>query len=287
MLEKPPKEKLSTGLLRILFQCVWAVRVLRPLVRRLWPAMQTEVGGHTYLLHPADNTTEKLMWRRRMRVEVASIGRLTLLVAGKRALVFDVGANCGAFALPLATAAGAGSTIVAFEPNPVIVERLRTNLALNGLTENVVVAEVALGKHDGEATLNLVDRNLGQSSLRTIKSAKSISVAVRPLVHYLPKQSRCYDIFVIKVDVEGFEDEVLAPFLSTTPSNCLPDAILVETHHDDSWSTDLRGILRQRGYDPFFDGEEGNTLFMRIGDGAKPSVRAHHVAEEKGLVNGI
>ena len=72
------------------------------------------------LLHPADNYTERFMWRKGMRDEAASIGRLTLLVAGKRALIFDIGANCGSFTLPLATAAGPGSRIVAFEPNPVM-----------------------------------------------------------------------------------------------------------------------------------------------------------------------
>lgn len=223
-----------------------------------------------YLLHPADNSTEQFMWRSRMRREVASIGRLTLLVAGKRALVFDIGANCGAFALPLAAAAGAGSHIVAFEPNPVLVERLRANLALNGLAERVEVADVALGEQNGEAALNLVDRNLGQSSLRPIKSAKSISVAVRPLAHYLPEQSGCYDIFIIKIDVEGFEDEILIPFLSAISKDRTPDAILIETLHDDSWCSDLRGVLKQRGYVPFFDGEEGNTLFMRVDDAPKP-----------------
>ena len=123
-----------------------------------------------FLLHPADNYTERFMWRRGLRAEAASIGRLTLLVAGKRALVFDVGANCGAFTLPLATAAGPGSRIVAFEPNPVMAARLRTNLALNGLTESVHVVEVALGAQDGEAPLNLVERNLGRFDQRDSRS---------------------------------------------------------------------------------------------------------------------
>ena len=98
------------------------------------------------LLHPADNYTERFMSRKGMRDEAASIGRLTVLVAGKRALIFDIGANCGSFTLPLATAAGPGSRIVAFEPNPVMANRLRVNLTLNGLTESVEIAEVALGE---------------------------------------------------------------------------------------------------------------------------------------------
>ena len=150
-----------------------------------------------------------------------------------------------------------------------MVKRLRANLALNGLTENVEVEDVALGVQDGHATLNLVERNLGQSSLRAVKSVKSISVAVRPLVHYMPEEKLQYEIFVIKIDVEGFEDEILIPFLSTISKDRMPDAILVETLHDDSWSADLRGVLMKGGYVPYFDGEEGNTLFMKTEHGSE------------------
>ena len=228
------------------------------------------VGGHVFLLHPGDNYTERFMWRKGMRGEAASIGRTTLLVAGKRALIFDVGANCGAFTLPLATSAAPGSRIVAFEPNPVLAKRLRTNLELNSLTEKVEVVEVALGESDGEAALHLFDDNLGRSSLRTMASVKSISVTVRPLVEFLPDQSRHYDIFIMKVDFEGFEDQVLVPFLSAAPAESIPHAILLETHRDDSWNADLRGVLKQRGFVPFFEGEEQNTLYLRLVANGEP-----------------
>ena len=263
---RPPKTSSFLKLLRILFQCLWGTGVLRPAMRRFWPAMRSQVGGHTMLLHPADNYTERFMWRKGLRDEAASICRLTLLVAGKRALIFDIGANCGSFTLPLATAAGPESRIVAFEPNPVMANRLRTNLALNGLTESVEIAEVALGPTNGEAELNLVERNLGRSSLRSVESARSVPVTVQPLVRYLSEQSKEYEAFVIKIDVEGFEDEVLVPFLSAIPKKSIPNAILLETQNADFWCADLRVVLEQQGYQPYFDGEDGNTLFLRAGD---------------------
>ena len=270
MPEPKPKASIFLKLLRGLFQCLWGTGVLRPAMLRFWPTMRSQVGGHTMLLHPADNYTERFMWRKGMRVEAASVGRLTLLVAGKRALIFDIGANCGAFALPLATAASPGSRIVAFEPNPVMADRLRTNLALNGLTELVEIVDVALGATDGEAALHLVDRNLGRSSLRLVKSVRSIPVTVRPLVRYLPDQLQRYEAFIIKIDVEGFEDEVLVPFLTVTPAEGVPDAILVETQNADLWCANLRGVLKQRGYVPHFEGEDGNTLFLRIDNDTEP-----------------
>ena len=268
--ERVPKASFSLKLLRTLFQCLWETRTLRPAMRRFWPAMRTQVGGHTMLLHPADNYTERFMWRKGVRVEAASIGRLTLLVAGKRALIFDIGANCGTFTLPLAAAAGSGSRIIAFEPNPVMADRLKTNLALNGLTERVEIVGAALGATDGEATLHLVDRNLGRSSLRLVKSVRSILVTVRPLVRYLPDQLQRYETFIIKIDIESFEDEVLIPFFTATPAEGVPDAILIETHGADLWCADLSGVLKQQGYVPYFEGEDGNTLFLRIGDDTAP-----------------
>ena len=207
-------------LLRIIFGVVWGVPVLRPVVRRWWPAVRVRIGGHTMLLHPADNYTERFMWRRGMRCEAASIERLTLLVAGKRALIFDVGANCGTFTLPLAAASASGSRIVAFEPNPAMANRLRINLELNGLARDVELEEVAVGSTEGIAYLHLRARNLGQSSLVWIKNTRKIPVAVRPLAYYLPEKNRSYDVFVVKIDVEGYEDKVLIPFLISYYSFC-------------------------------------------------------------------
>ena len=226
------------------------------------------------LLHPADNYTERFMWRKGMRDEAASIGRLTLMVAGKRALIFDIGANCGSFTLPLATAAGPNSRIVAFEPNPVMANRLRTNLALNSLTDSVEVAEVALGATDGQAKLNLVDSNLGRSTVRTIQSVRSVPVTVRPLAHYLPGQSRAYETFVIKIDVEGVEDEVLVPFLRAVPGWSIPNAILLETQNADLWCADLVLELELSGYKPYFGGEDGNTLYLRTDEDGTSADRA-------------
>ena len=228
--------------------------------------MMLKVGGHAMLLHPGDNNTERFMWLRGMRYEAASIGRLTLLVFGKKALIFDVGANCGAFTLPLSSAAASGSRIVAFEPNPTMAARLRRNLVLNNLSDKVQIEEVALGRTDGVAVLNLGRLNLGESSLLSVESNRAIPVTVCPLSRYLPEQRESYETFVIKLDVEGLEDDVLIPFLMTVSPKNMPDAILVETSHADLWSADPIALLKNRGYVALFEGEEQNTLFLRSKD---------------------
>ncbi len=259
------KASTSLALQRILFNLLVRTRFLRPIVRRLWPAVEVEVGRHRLLLHPADNPTERYMWLRGARREAASIGRLTLLVAGKRALILDVGANCGAYTLPLAEAAGAGSRIVAFEPNPVMAARLRRNLALNNLQDLVELLEVSLGARDGHADLWINERNLGFSSLHTPQGSltRSVRVPVRRLVDFSPITGSSFDVFVIKIDIEGFEDQALGPFLEAVADDGLPAAILAETTSSHLWSLDLYSLMKRRGYTPYFSGEDGNTLFLR------------------------
>ena len=217
------------------------------------------------MLHPADNSTERFMWRRGTRREAASIGRLTLLVAEKRALIFDIGANCGAYTLPLAKAAGVEARILAFEPNPKMAERLRQNLELNNLQARVEIHEVALGAVSGDAALWLGSRNLGASSLRSPNASASrcISVPVRPLSSFIPHPMEKFEIFIIKCDIEGFEDQALMPFLDSASHDELPDGILMEITSSHHWEADLLELLKQRGYRAFFEGEEQNTLFLR------------------------
>ena len=70
-------------------------------------------------------------------------------------------------------------------------------------------------------------------------------------------------MFVVKIDVEGYEDRVLMPFLESIAWNDMPDAILMETRHVDNWSINPMTLLTQKGYSTLFEGEDHNTLFLR------------------------
>lgn len=65
--------------------------------------------------------------------------------------VFDIGANIGFFAVAAAKLVGPSGKVVAFEPNPAVVERLRKNVELNGLAERVKIEQSAVGDFDGTA----------------------------------------------------------------------------------------------------------------------------------------
>lgn len=63
--------------------------------------------------------------------------------------VYDVGANIGYVALLLAKACGKSGRVVAFEALPGNIERLKRNLALNGMTNCVTVVPMAVTQAPG------------------------------------------------------------------------------------------------------------------------------------------
>ena len=141
-----------------------------------------------------------------------------------------------------------------------MASRLLANLALNSL-DGVTVHQVALGAATGSATLSLHAENFGQSSLRELTHALGgqITIPLRPLTDFTHPAPR-HDIFLLKIDVEGYEAEVLKPFLRDTAS--YPDVILIETIHSHQWSHDLMPDLAALGYQITF-AAEGNTLLQR------------------------
>ncbi|MBA2435798.1 MAG: FkbM family methyltransferase [Chthoniobacterales bacterium] len=124
-------------------------------------------------------------------------------------VVADVGANLGFFTLALA---GAGfEEVHAFEPTPDTCERLRANVRRNaGFAKRVVVVDHAVGAIDGDVIIVVQAGSPGQNR---IACAADDVPANRRLVR---RQVRLDTYFAssskpafLKVDVEGFETEVL------------------------------------------------------------------------------
>ncbi|MFP8953306.1 FkbM family methyltransferase [Natrialbaceae archaeon A-arb3/5] len=68
---------------------------------------------------------------------------------GSDAVVFDVGANVGIYALALASDEP-GRRIIAFEPSPPTVDRLVATVRLNGLDDRIDVRPHGIGEEDGD-----------------------------------------------------------------------------------------------------------------------------------------
>jgi FkbM family methyltransferase len=116
-------------------------------------------------------------------------------------LFLDIGANIGSFTV-LASGVRRATTW-AFEPDPTTIRALRRNIELNSIQDRVIVYELALGDTDGKIsfttgldTMNRVSTS-GEANIRSV-SVKRLDGLIgvnRPLM--------------IKVDVEGFEENVV------------------------------------------------------------------------------
>lgn len=239
-----------------------AEKSVRHKLSALLPPAEIEFAGVRMFVDPRDNYTERRIWLDGQPPEMDSLMALVALVEGRNALVLDVGANCGAFTVPLAMAAGAGSRMIAFEPNPVMIGRLGHNIALNGLGQVARIEGCALGAAAGEATLHFKRGNYGQASLMPVRPRMADGgtlVPVRSVLEFTDIAT-AHDVCVLKIDVEGAEELALSPMLDV--DGWLPDAILMETRHAGDWDTDLCARIIARGFTASLEAD-GNTLFIK------------------------
>lgn len=127
-------------------------------------------------------------------------------LVGAGHVVVEAGANIGAHTVHLARLVGERGAVFAFEPQRIVFQTLCTNLALNQLV-NVVARQQGLGRQAGEMVLPNVDprveNNFGGLSLLTEGPGERVGIVTIDSLEL----SRCD---LIKVDVEGMEEEVIA-----------------------------------------------------------------------------
>jgi len=184
----------------------------------------------------------------------------------------DVGANAGYFSLLAAEAGGAGSRVVAVEPNPAIAALLSVNVAMNGLEDAIAVRSEACGSAPGTAALHVSgSENSGRSTLRPGRldieqSVLSVEVAT---VDGLCAQLGFWPDFV-KVDAEGWEPEIVRG-MSALLVEHPPQVVVLEVSAD---------LMAESSYRPFRLDPEGylseadassvrgleNLAFLRLDD---------------------
>jgi len=134
-------------------------------------------------------------------------------------LFVDIGANVGEYTLLASGYAGAKS--ISIEPVSFTFEKLKKNIELNALQQSVTVLKVGLSSSPG--VLHFSTNKGVMNHVVSERTANSESVAVNTLDQVLEGLKAN----LIKIDVEGFEAEVLAGAVSTLQSPNL-EAIIVE-----------------------------------------------------------
>ena len=129
----------------------------------------------------------------------------------RNALCFDIGANIGDKSEAL-LAAGVGR-VVAFEPNPLVLSELRARCGHN---PEWMLVEAAVGRNGGMQTF-YAHRAHGQSSLLAEWGGEVVA-KMQVRVTTLDAAIESFGIpHFCKIDVEGFEEEVLAGLSKSVP----------------------------------------------------------------------
>ena len=130
----------------------------------------------------------------------------------KGGVIIDVGANLGFTALLFAKHVGAEGQIFAFEPSPPVYAKLLQVVEKNQLS-NVQCFNLGCGTERRRETL-LVPASSGNATIRRsglppLETCREINIEMDTLDHViLPLSPNKIDL--LKIDTEGFEDQVLA-----------------------------------------------------------------------------
>jgi FkbM family methyltransferase len=160
----------------------------------------------------------------------------------------DLGANVGAYSIFVSRLAGPGARILAIEPQAVLLERLRDNVALNDL--DIRIAPVAVADREDIIEFAVDHHNLGFTSLNLGRKGRGerrvIRLPVRTLLGLI-REHGFERIDALKADIEGAEDLALLPFIEQAPRALWPRLVILEDNRRE-WRTDCVAFLQERGY---------------------------------------
>lgn len=199
---------------------------------------------------------------------------LVLHLLRKDDLFVDIGANVGVYTVLAAGAVGAQT--VSIEPVPQTFSKLCANLRVNNIGDKVTPHNIGLGRE--KATLRFTADRDTMNHVITDENWKgaSIQVPVSTLDAVLKEQPPT----LIKIDVEGWESEVLAGAASTLRSSALLGLIVEMNSNDAAFSANELAVyecLLDNGFKPYaYDPptrsllllpsknlNSGNTIYLR------------------------
>jgi len=173
-------------------------------------------------------------------------------------LFLDVGANVGSYTILASGVCRA--TTWAFEPDPGIVRSFKRNIAINNLDELVTVYDLALGNSDaaipftiGKDTANRI-ASAGEKNVRMVRQQRLDALVGRGCPH---------PIIMMKIDVEGYEEEVIRGAKALLANDCLKIILLEWPKGSWIWEELLGHHFQRAYYEPFSRKlrlEPGDTL---------------------------
>lgn len=196
-------------------------------------------------------------------------------------VMYDVGANVGAYSFIAYKVAKGDIKIFAFEPGYMTFPSLVQNIGLNKAQDNICALPVALSNETGIVVLNYSSLDSGSAS--HLLGSTTEEVAARetiPPVFKQPVLTYCLDELVkqfalpipnhIKIDVDGTEYCVLDGAREILASSQLR-TVLVEVDENEQKANQISALLEQNRFSllskyQHAGGTIYNYIFTRLGD---------------------
>ncbi len=166
-------------------------------------------------------------------------------------VVYDIGANVGAYSLLIAKHLNGRGKVYAFEPSFSTFAQLCSNVALNQCSHTVSPMYVALAEHTGMAYFNYTSMDAG-TALHALGDAAGLA----RVVHRQPILSYALDELIehfsidrpnhIKLDVDGIEFDILRGAKQALSDSRLK-TVIVETEETREGADKIRSLLQDAG----------------------------------------
>jgi len=222
-----------------------------PLKYKLDGPVDTEIWGLKLRLMPRGNVAESKMLFMPGQFDP---GERDFLARQLRpgAVMIDLGANAGAYSLWAFRCLGNDCRVVAIEPDPEMIGRIRFNAASNG-ADCIELEPVVVSDHDGRVPFFIKPENRGQNRLvRDFDEVQELELECVTL-RTLMQRRGLERVDVLKIDVEGHECQVLEPFFEQADRSLWPEWIIGETCTD-TQQQGMNALLLRHGYRHHFKG---------------------------------
>lgn len=215
-----------------------------------------------------DGIGRALYWQGTGAWEVETID-IYYRLAKKSKVIVDIGANTGVYTL-IACAANEQAQVYAFEPVPQVYERLSANVHLNQWQGRCTLQKIAISSSDGIVQFHIPHGAVPKSASLKIDGFRGVDGFVAD-VPAATLDSICGDeqIDLVKIDVEGFEDQVLMGMRGILQRSA--PAIIVECNFDGPFRQ-VEAILVEYNYSFFHLKLSGPQQVVHI----QPDAEGHY-----------
>lgn len=190
-----------------------------------------------------------------------------LKAATNKNIFIDVGANIGFYSILAVTKYGFERAHV-FEPNPDTYNRLKKNIKLNGLEDKITVHTTALSDTKANAQLTAKAVHTGGSTLvkkaNALVGASLVEVPTDTFDHLCHEQNiSANDIGFIKIDVEGYEYEVLQGMKEILPKLTVGTCLFIEIHPHARFAKETKELIENNNFTLLKSSPQKNFLYCK------------------------